>query len=180
MQVHWIHPEVFRDELRSAVEQRLERLAAGHTDLIDIRIAARTTPHHRHGNQEVRIVCQARGQEIVAARTRLEAALALEEAFEAFEREVRALRSRRNDPRGRVETAPPELGIVDRVFRDEGYGFILTDAGDRVYFHRNALHGGLAFDALVEGQRVGLDIEPGEEGVQATVVRPAPPGAPAP
>jgi len=181
MQIHWIHPEAFRDELRRAVEQRLEALAAGHTDLIDVRISAHGTLHHRHGAQQVRIVCQLRGHEIVAARERNEAALALDEALEVFEREVRELRVRRNDPRRpRPAAAPPELGIVDRVFRDDGYGFILTDAGERVYFHRNAVHGDLAFDALAEGQRVGLNVEPGEQGLQATVVRPAPPEAPAP
>jgi cold shock CspA family protein/ribosome-associated translation inhibitor RaiA len=180
MQIQWVHPEVFADELRSAVEQRLAALAAGHDDLIDVRITANTTPHHKHGAQEVRIVCEARGRQLVAARERLEAALALDEALDAFERELRELRRQRNDPRRRAPAAPPELGIVDRVFRDEGYGFILTDSGEQVYFHRNALHGGLAFEALAEGQRVGLNVEPGEQGVQATVVRPAPPGAPAP
>lgn len=155
-------------------------LAAGHAGLIDVRITARTTPHHRHGDQEVRIVCQARGREIVTARNRPEAALALDEALDSFERAVRELGARRDDPRGRREPAPPELGIVDRVFREEGYGFILTDGGEQVYFHRNAVHGGLAFDALAEGQRVGLNLEPGDEGMQATVVRPAPPDAPAP
>jgi len=180
MEIHWVHPEVFPEELRSAVAQRLEALAAGHTDLIDVRITARTTPHHRHGDQEVRIVCQARGQEIVAGRIRLEAALALDEALDAFEREVRALRVRRDDPRRRRESVPPELGIVDRLFQEEGYGFILTDSGEQVYFHRNAVHGGLAFEALAEGQRVGLNFEPGEQGTQATVVRPARPDAPVP
>lgn len=180
MQIHWVHPEVFREELRAAVEERLAALAAGQTDLIDVRIHARTTPHHRHGDREVRIVCQARGREIVAARNRPEAAVALDEALDAFERAVRELRRRRDDPRGARENGPPELGIIDRVFPDEGYGFILTDAGEQVYFHRNAVHGGLAFEALEEGQRVGLNLEPGEQGVQATVVRPAPPDAPAP
>ena len=180
MQIHWVHPEVFRDELRSGVEQRLEALAAGHEDLIDVRITASTTPHHRHGAQEVRIVCEARGRQLVAKRERPEAAVALDAALDAFEREVRELRAQRNDPRGRAEAAPPELGIVDRVFRDEGYGFILTDSGEQVYFHRNALQGGLAFDALAEGQRVGLSVEPGDRGVQATFVRSAPPGTPTP
>jgi hypothetical protein len=40
MQIQWVHPEVFREELRAAVEQRLEALAAGHADLIDVRITA--------------------------------------------------------------------------------------------------------------------------------------------
>ena len=66
--------------------------------------------------------------------------------------------------------------MIDVVVSDRDHGFILTDSGDRVYFHRNALHS-LAFDKLQEGQRVSLDIEAGDEGLQATVVRPPPPGA---
>jgi cold shock CspA family protein len=70
--------------------------------------------------------------------------------------------------------------VIDVVQRDDGYGFILTDAGDRVYFHRNAVSGGLEFESLAEGQRIGLDIEAGNEGPQATVVVPAPPDVGAP
>jgi cold shock CspA family protein len=40
--------------------------------------------------------------------------------------------------------------------------------------------GGLDFEALEEGQRVGLNLEGGEKGPQATVVLPPPPDAPAP
>jgi cold shock CspA family protein len=145
--------------------------------VIDVRIAARPTGHHRHGGQEVRITCEARGREIVAARARPDAGLALNEAMDVFERELWRMRDRRGS-RGKREhpAPPPELGVIDRVVADEDHGFILTDAGLRVYFHRNALHGELDFEALEEGQRVGLEIEGGEKGPQATVVRPAPPG----
>ena len=79
--------------------------------------------------------------------------------------------------RGReAHAAPPESGVIDEVRADEDHGFILTDAGERVYFHRNALQGALDFRRLEEGQRVRLDIEGGDKGLQATVVRPAPAG----
>ena len=180
MQIHWVHPDLIPDEQRAATEKRLAVIAEGHSDLIDVRITVRATPHHRRGAQEVRIVCDARGGELVVTRERPDAAVALEEAVEAFERAVRERRLRRNDPRKQEDNVPPELGIVDRVFRDEGYGFILTDAGDQVYFHRNAVRGGLGFETLEEGQRVSLNLEPGDDGPQATVVRPPPPDAPSP
>lgn len=180
MQLHWVHPDVFDERDRSAAEKRIQALASHSTDLIDVRISARTTAHHRHGEQEVRITCDARGRELVAARTRPDAGLALNEALDAFEHEVRRLRDRRTKQRANRAAEPPELGVIDRVLVDDGYGFILTDAGDRVYFHRNAVHAPLAFDSLAEGQRVGLDIEGGEKGLQATFVGAAPPGAPAP
>jgi cold shock CspA family protein/ribosome-associated translation inhibitor RaiA len=170
MELHWVHPEIFREQDRLVAEERIYALAQGKNDLIDVRITARATPHHRHGAQEVRITCEARGKEIVAARSRPDAALALNEALDAFEREVMRMRHRRSQERSKRPATPPELGVVDEILPDQGYGFILTDAGERVYFHRNAVHGGLAFEGLAEGQRVGLNIEGGDQGPQATVV----------
>lgn len=180
MELHWHHPAVFREADRLAAAERIEGLAREHSDLIDVRISAHATAHHRHGGQEVRITCQARGREIVAARTRPDAGLALNEALDAFEREVRRLRHRRTQQREQRPAAPPELGIIDEVRAEEGYGFILTDGGERVYFHRNAVQGGLDFERLEEGQRVGLNVEGGIEGPQASVVLTAPPDASAP
>jgi cold shock CspA family protein/ribosome-associated translation inhibitor RaiA len=180
MEVHWVRPEVFREAEREAAMARIEELARERTDLIDIRITAKTTAHHRHGGNEVRIICAARGKEIVAARTRPDAGEALNEAIEAFEREVWRMRDRRVQQRGERVPGPPELGVIDEVRLEEGYGFILTDAGERVYFHRNAVRSGLEFERLEEGQRVGLDIEGGEQGPQATFVEAAPPDAPGP
>jgi cold shock CspA family protein/ribosome-associated translation inhibitor RaiA len=180
MEIHWVSPEAFRAEQRSGVEERIAQLTRDRTDVIDVRIAARESGHHRHGGQEVRITCEARGKEIVVARTCPDADLALDEAIEVFEREVWRMRDRRAPQRGERERpqGPPELGVVDEIVKGEGYGFILTDGGERVYFHRNALHGGLAFEGLEEGQRVGLDFEGGLKGLQATFVRPPPPDAP--
>jgi cold shock CspA family protein/ribosome-associated translation inhibitor RaiA len=177
MEIHWVNPGLFRDSERSLVEARIRELTQGRSDVIDVRIAARPSGHHRHGGQEVHITCEARGRQIVAARARPDAGLALNEAIDVFERELLRLRDRRSGQRAEREhhAPPPELGVIDRVVSDEDHGFILTDAGERVYFHRNALQGALDFERLEEGQRVGLNVEGGEKGLQATVVRPAPP-----
>lgn len=180
MEIHWRNLDELGSETRGAVEARLRGLDEGHGDLIKLWLTGARTPHHRHGGQEVRLRCQARGRELVAARTRPDLGKALDEVLDAFEREVRKLRDRRGDLRASEPTAPPQLGVIDRVFAEQGYGFILTDGGERVYFHRNAVRGGLAFERLGEGERVGLNFEAGERGLQATVVRPAPPEASAP
>jgi cold shock CspA family protein/ribosome-associated translation inhibitor RaiA len=177
VEIHWTHPDPIPAAQRETAEARLRALAEGHTDLIDVRITVRPSNHHRHGGHEVRIACQARGRELVATRSLTEIGPTLDEALDAIEREVRRLRDRRSHPRGAAAAGPPELGIVDTVFAERGYGFIITDAGERVYFHRNAVRGGLAFDRLTEGQRVGLDFEAGEQGLQATAVVAPPPGA---
>ena len=180
MQIHWRHVDPIGPEVRERVEERLRELAGDHGDLLDVRIAAKLTGHHNHGGQEVRIAGHAAGKEIVAARTRPDATQALDEALDAFEREVWRMRDRRTKQRSDRPSGPPELGVVDRVVAGEGYGFILTDGGERVYFHRNAVREGLRFEALEEGQRVGLDFEAGDKGLQATSVVAPPPDASAP
>jgi cold shock CspA family protein/ribosome-associated translation inhibitor RaiA len=180
MQIHWIHTDELSDEQREVAEARLHALAEGHSDLIDVRIAAHASAHHRRGDREIRIACQARGTDLLATRSADELAAALDEALDVFEREVRRLRDKRSDRSPANDSSPPLLGVVDRVLPDEGYGMILTDGGERVYFHRNAVKQGLAFERLAEGDRVALNIEGGEKGPQATVVCAPPPDAPTP
>lgn len=180
LEIHWVHAGEVDEAQRLAAEARVRALAEGHEDLIDVRFTARSSGHHKHGEKEVRITCDARGMEVVAARSRADLGLALDEALDAFEREVRRMRERRQDQRREQPVGPPELGIVDRIYREEGYGFLLTDAGERVYFHRNAVHGELDFERLAEGDRVGLNLEAGDEGPQATAVVAPPPGAASP
>lgn len=176
VEIHWVRLDDVDEAEQAEIEARLELLAEGHHDLIDLRITGHKTRHHRHGGREVRITCQARGREIVAARTRPDIRLALDEALDAFEREVHRLRRKRRDLSRAQPPEQPYLGIVDRIFRDEGYGFILTDAGEQVYFHRNAVKEGLEFDRLEEADRVALNVESGREGSQATTVVAPPPG----
>ncbi len=72
MEIHWVGLGDLDEAERDEIEARLELLAEGHDDLIDLRITGHKTRHHHHGGREVRITCQARGREIVAARTRPE------------------------------------------------------------------------------------------------------------
>ena len=95
MEIHWVHAGDLDEEQRQAVEERLRRLARQKGDLMDVRIMVRSSKHHNHGDEEVRLTCDARGREIVVVRARPEAGLALNEAVDVFEREVRRMRERR-------------------------------------------------------------------------------------
>lgn len=110
MEIHWVGLTDLEEAARSRAETRIERLTAGHQDLIDLRIAGRETNHH-HTGQEVRITCQARGRELVASRTATDFGLALHEALDAFEREVHRLREKRRD-RSRK---PPRSGVAPQI-----------------------------------------------------------------
>jgi len=175
MEIHWKGLDEVSAFEKDRIEERLRSLEEGHLDLIDVRIAARPTNHHRHGGQEVGITCEARGKQIVASRARADLGLSLNEALDAFEREVRRMREKRSERSTRNVSGPPIHGTVRRMFADRGYGFVRTDEGKDIYFHRNAVHGGLDFDHLQEGQRVALDIEQGHKGPQAITINPPSP-----
>jgi len=168
------------DASQKEADARLRALADQHDDLLSLRVSGHHSSHHRKGDREVRIVGKGKGRDLFVSRVRPDLGHALHDAVDAFTREVRNLRSRRVARPAQRADAPPMLGLVERVLRSEGYGFIVTDAGDSVYFHRNSVSGGLAFDRLEEGQRISLNLETGEEGLQATVVAPAPLDAPSP
>ena len=180
MQIHWDDLGEIDEGVRGEVEARLRRLVAQHDDVLAVRIAGQSSRHHRQGGREVHITARAKGRELAASRSGVDLGAALHDAVDAFARELRHLRARHSPRQPLRAGGPALLGLVDRVNRAEGYGFALTDDGTSVYFHRNALSGGLEFDRLEVGQRIALNIEAGSEGPQATVIAPADPGTPSP
>lgn len=62
------------------------------------------------------------------------------------------------------------MALVDRLFVEEGYGFIRTPEGEEYYFHKNSvLHDD--FDRLTVGTGVRFFPEMGEKGPQASSVQ---------
>ncbi|MFH0769488.1 MAG: cold shock domain-containing protein [Chloroflexota bacterium] len=61
--------------------------------------------------------------------------------------------------------------VVEKIFREQGYGFLRTSDGQEVYFHRNSiLHN--HWERLTVGTIVRYIPENGEKGLQATTVEP--------
>jgi cold shock CspA family protein/ribosome-associated translation inhibitor RaiA len=182
MEIHWRKAEALSAAEKELARERIESLAHGHRDLIDVWIDVEpSSPHHRKGAERVSIRAQVRGATIVAHAQEEELRPALRAALDRFDREILRLRDKRQDRRvARPPSSPPHLGIVDRIFAEDGYGFLLSDGGEQIYFHRNALSAPLSFEELEEGARVAFNYEPGEKGPQASVVTAPPPGAPTP
>ena len=61
-------------------------------------------------------------------------------------------------------------GKIKRLAREQGFGFITTENGKEVFFHRSAL-AGKDFDALEEGTSVEFAVETGPKGLRARSVR---------
>jgi CspA family cold shock protein len=54
-------------------------------------------------------------------------------------------------------------GVVARIVRDRGFGFIRTQSGSEIFFHHSMLPPGV-FDNLAEGQAVEFEAETGPRG----------------
>ena len=61
-------------------------------------------------------------------------------------------------------------GTIKQLMRDRGYGFITTEDGKDIFFHRTGLRG-LTFDSLKEGQPVEFETEEGPKGLRAVNIR---------
>jgi len=90
---------------------------------------------------------------------------------DAFKAATRRLRDYARRQRGDVKTHESvPVARVNRLLEDEGYGFLITDDGREIYFHKSSvLHGG--FRRLRVGTEVTFVDEEGEKGPQASTVR---------
>ena len=155
--------------LRGRVERRVKAWGERFPELTRVHVTFTHGRHHRHGAEEVTANARMSGRALYVAKREETMAAALRETLGAMERELRTL----NEERRNV-TKPPggrAIGSVKRIWRDAGYGFIRLDHGREAYFHRDSLHG-LTFRALVPGTPVEVELEQGEEGLQAARVFP--------
>jgi cold shock CspA family protein/ribosome-associated translation inhibitor RaiA len=159
-------------EWRADIESRVSDLHPGN-DIIRIRVTLTKQDHRKaEDSYDVLIVTQIPGHTITARKQQNSFEEAIRDTFAAVTVELDKIREKRSSYEIRIPT-PPERGVVSKVLRDEGYGFILLDDGTEVYFHRNAVHD-LEFEQMDEGFEVALNVEPGEKGLQATTVNPLP------
>jgi cold shock CspA family protein len=94
------------------------------------------------------------------------------ETFDAMRQQLVKLTQlqRASEQSGRYEEAQESTGLVTKLFREDGYGFLKTLDGREIYFHQNSvLHH--EFDRLEIGTGVHFSLEDGEEGPQASTVK---------
>jgi ribosome-associated translation inhibitor RaiA len=120
MKINWSGMSELYDSEQIQIEARLESLAEGHTDLIDVRITGHQTRHHNHGDKEVSIKCHARGRDIVVARTAPDLGLALNRVLDVIEREVHRMREKARSQRRVRRPEPTGFADLDRIDGDEG------------------------------------------------------------
>ena len=156
-------------DLKLWITERLETLNAPEQDILHARVTVVKHLHHLRGSDEARVMLVLAGKTLSATCTGDTITDALYEVLDVIERELHDFRTVR---RGVVkEPGPRPHGRIVRVFPDEGYGFIETEAHREGYFHANAVHG-IPCAQLHVNMVVDLDIEAGHAGLQASRVSP--------
>jgi len=160
----------------SKIHEKITWLERFSDQIISCRVVIEKPHHHHHqGNLfHVRIDLRLPGQELVISRgppdhkAHEEIFVTIRDAFDEARREVEDYVRRR-----RVEvkhlSSPPHAFVVRLIIEDEEYGFIRTEDGRDLYFHRNAVLNN-QFDLLKVGTEVRYSEEMGENGPQASTV----------
>lgn len=93
---------------------------------------------------------------------------AIHDAFNAAARRLQDyVRHQRGDVKHRES---PPVAKVNQLFRDKGYGFLVTQDGREIYFHKDSVLNH-AFSRLKAGTAVTFAEEQGDKGPQASTVR---------
>ena len=163
--------------VENLIQQQAAKLERVCSYLVSCRIAIeKPQEHQRTGNPfRVRIdVTVPPEHELVVVRDSTEGDLheqlptVIRDAFSAMRRQLMKLVEKQ---RGEVKAHPGQetAGVVVRLFRDHGYGFIKSLDGEEIFFHRNSLPNN-DFDRLELGTGVQWVEEEGEKGPQASTV----------
>jgi cold shock CspA family protein len=165
------------EHMRESILDHVGKLEDRYGRVTSCRVVVRSPGgHHRTGGlYEIHIrLALPNGKEVEVGRTPQNDERYADKAFAinaAFKRARRQLQDQVRHLQGKVKTheATP-LAKVIRLDQDGGFGFLETEDGREIYFHRNSVLDG-AFARLGVGTRVAFAEEMGEKGPQASTVR---------
>jgi ribosomal subunit interface protein len=162
--------------LRKLVESKVASLQKYFPDILRCRVMVEAPHRHRRAGtpQHVRIelfvpgACLVAGRDPALRKSHAELPVALRDAFHAARRELmdHARRVRRQVK----QHVGPGVGRVTKLLKG-GYGYLETEDGRQVYFHRNSVLEG--FEQLRVGTRVRFNEEAGVDGPQASSLQTA-------
>ena len=167
------------DALRERVLQELTDLEKFYGRITSARVSMSPPPReHRKSHlyrTNIHLVLPG-GREVTVshvpneARAEVDMYTSVQDAFDVARRQLQD-EVRRME--GDVKThagGPEQTGQVEKIFPEDGYGFIVTPSGHQVFFsQRKVKHNG--FKEMHIGTRVYFEEELGDEGPVATTVR---------
>lgn len=186
--------------IEANIREKAEKLETFYDRIMSCRVIVEAPHRHRHKGKAylVRIAITVPGGELVVNRApkRLDAAklrlpelsgkevieshepskhaahedvyVAIRDAFNAAGRKLQDYARRQ---RGKVKVhESAALALVNKLFPEDGFGFIQTTDAREIYFHRNSVLPP-GFDQLQVGTEVYFAEEQGAKGPQASTIR---------
>lgn len=154
------------------IRAKAEDLNSINGQIISCRVVVDAPHRHHHKGvlYNLRIDLKVPGKEFIVTREHHEDVyVAIRDGFDAVRRRLEDFgRRQRGEVKLHEEISP--YGVVLRIFSQEGYGFIETDDGREIYFHRNSVLKE-DFGHLKIGSIVRFVEEIGEKGPQASTVQ---------
>jgi cold shock CspA family protein len=163
------------EELIRRKARKLERIC---NHITSARVAVESSQKHQRSGSPYRVriyLSVPPGHELVVKREENKGHVheqlptIVRAAFDAAERQLKELVEKQ---RGEVKSHPEQerMALVDKLFPEEGYGFLKTVDGRGLYFHRNSVLSD-NFDRLEIGTGVRYVEAMGEKGPQASTVQ---------
>jgi cold shock CspA family protein len=160
------------DQAREDIRAEAEKLDLFYGRIMRCHVAVEGPGGHaRQGRWHVVIDIRVPGAELTVTRQRGETLReAIRESFAAATRRVEdyVRRTRRLIK----SSSKPQRGTVTQLFPERGFGFLVDELGRELYFHQNSV-AGQGFGRLKPGTSVLFADEQGDEGPQASTVRPS-------
>jgi ribosome-associated translation inhibitor RaiA/cold shock CspA family protein len=166
------------DAVEAEIRRHVDKLEKLYDHIIGCRVAVEMQHRqHRTGNVfDVKVELRLPGGDIVVSREPHRAhekyvqptiQTSLRDAFAAAERQLKDFKEQQ---RGEVQVHEvPFQGQVSQLYPDAEHGFILTNEGTQLYFHRNSVMNA-AFDDLKRGDPVQYVAADGDTGPTAKKV----------
>ncbi len=159
------------DTLEGHIRQKVSKLENFYPHLVGCKVVVEVPHKHKHQGRkfDIRLDITVPGGELVVNREADgDVYVAVRDAFDAARRQLEDYGHRQ---RGETKVHPPVFqGKVKRLNAEEDYGFIETEDGRELYFHRDNLANG-NFERLAIGSEVHFLEDTGAEGLQAKRVR---------
>lgn len=165
------------DPVEAIVRERVDKLNRYFEHIVSCRVTLEVpnrTPQYDVLNHRVSVEISVPGEELVVSREPNEndnfndIYVTIRDAFDAMEQKLRSYVGRLQEKHVVVEDSP--YAVVEKMFTDKGYGFLLTPDGREIYFHENSVSPP-GFDRLNKGDTVRFVESRGDEGPQASLVK---------
>ena len=165
------------DYIENLIREKVNKLERVCDHMTSCRVAVEKPQRTINAGNPYRIRINMRvppGHELVVERKPGEGAMSdslekvIRYAFDAAKKQLEKITQKQ---RANVKQHPQQevAAIVDRIFHEEGYGFLRTINGREIYFHKNSVLN-KDFEKMETGMGVNFFEEQGDEGPQASTV----------